>query len=520
MFWVIQEDAKKSVDLIIASLLCFQSVLIVIPTSCYLVIHLSRTIKSGCSRLLRLCRTEKDSPPNLGTRLCAVKSNSLERRDKLKEPSEGTNDTLDLQMTPSSSNRVSGADISLYPALDAIVEVPAEKVKYFSLVFTAYLPAEEETILDTVTRALHDISYPNEHYQVILAYNSPEEIPKLESALVKMSTEYNNFRCVKVQGSSSKAENVNYVLNNVIDYKITDIVGIFDADQWLDPYALTLVSRDIKLKHEIVNGKDRVDVVQGVCCIRNKDAAFIARIVSAEVNALNGVSEFGRYATTKLCLFSGNGYWRASTLREVQMDKSMILESLDASLRGMKEHDIKIKYSQQVMSTNLAPTSFKMYYDQRVKWAQGSFQIFLSHINAFIKVKGIAKKISLLEMLLIREIFCFLSFFILANQIVKIIIDYARDNKNIKDAKVDLQELKVKTMSPEFNIAYLASIIVAASISSISLIWEGVRMKNVKNVLLLLLVSPFVLLFALFSTLTGHIYQLFHIDEWIIGSRY
>jgi GGDEF domain-containing protein len=91
-----------------------------------------------------------------------------------------------------------------------------------SAVIAAYLPNEAETIVETVETFLaHD--YPD--LQIILAYNTPRPMA-VERELQAIAADDPRFQPIRVEGSVSKAQNVNAVLTRVRG----EFVGLFDAD--------------------------------------------------------------------------------------------------------------------------------------------------------------------------------------------------------------------------------------------------------------------------------------------------
>ncbi|HVH62902.1 MAG TPA: response regulator, partial [Candidatus Dormibacteraeota bacterium] len=73
-------------------------------------------------------------------------------------------------------------------------------------IIAAYLPNEAATIVDTI-RSFQRIDYPA-GLQIVLAYNTPRQLP-IENTLREISSSDPRFRAIKVEGSESKAQNIN-----------------------------------------------------------------------------------------------------------------------------------------------------------------------------------------------------------------------------------------------------------------------------------------------------------------------
>ena len=79
-------------------------------------------------------------------------------------------------------------------------------------------------------------------------------------------------------------------------------------------------------------------------------------------------------------LFAGsNGYWRAPLLREHKMDRSMLTEDIDSALRAFSK-GCNVVHDMNVVSYELAPTSLKAFWKQRMRWAQGWTQASIRHL--------------------------------------------------------------------------------------------------------------------------------------------
>ena len=96
-----------------------------------------------------------------------------------------------------------------------------------SAIIAAYLPNEAATVVETVEAFLLQ-DYPD--LQVILAYNTPQPLP-VEAELQEIAARDPRFEPLRIEGSVSKAQNVNAALAKVQG----EMVGVFDADHHPDP---------------------------------------------------------------------------------------------------------------------------------------------------------------------------------------------------------------------------------------------------------------------------------------------
>ena len=233
-----------------------------------------------------------------------------------------------------------------------------------SALIAAYLPNEAATVVETVEAFLR-VRYPGP-LQVVLAYNTPRDLP-VEATLQAIAERDDRLLLVRVEGSTSKAQNVNAALSQVTG----EFTGVFDADHHPDADAFVRAWRWLSDGH---------DVVQGHPVVRNGDATWVARTVAVEFEAIYAVSHPGRNRLHTFGIFGGsNGYWRTSLLRQTRFRGSMLTEDIDSSLRVV-EAGHRIGNDPLLVTRELAPTDLGSLWNQRMRWAQGWFQVSGRHL--------------------------------------------------------------------------------------------------------------------------------------------
>ncbi len=264
-----------------------------------------------------------------------------------------------------------------------------------SAIIAAYLPNEAATIVGTI-EAFLAVDYPA-RLQIILAYNGPDRHP-VESTFATIARADPRFVPLRVEGSTSKAQNVNAALAVVEG----EFVGVFDADHHPDPTSFT------RAWQWLASG---VDIVQGHPVVRNGDASWIARTVAVEFEAIYAVSHPGRARLHGFGIFGGsNGFWRTSLLRSIRMNGRMLTEDIDSSLRVVQEGG-RIVPDPALVSRELATTTVRQLWNQRMRWAQGWFQVSMVHTRRAIRnpVLSTRQKLGFVHLLLWREIYPWLS---------------------------------------------------------------------------------------------------------------
>lgn len=226
-------------------------------------------------------------------------------------------------------------------------------------VIAAYLPNESATVVATVAEFLRlDYDGP---LQVVLAYNTPRHLP-VEATLRAMAASDQRLTLLRVDGSTSKAQNVNAALKVATG----EFIGVFDADHHPARDAFSRAARWL-------NGG--YDVVQGHCVVRNGDASRLSSLVAVEFESMYAISHPGRANMAGFGVFGGsNGYWRAPLLRRIRMRPNMLTEDIDATMRALLE-GARVASDPQLLSYELAPATFRSLLRQRLRWAQGWSQV-------------------------------------------------------------------------------------------------------------------------------------------------
>lgn len=203
---------------------------------------------------------------------------------------------------------------------------------------------------------------------------------------------------LRVARSTSKAQNVNAALAFVTG----EFVGIFDADHKPDPDEFRRAWRWLS------NG---YDVVQGHAVVRNGDASLVARTVAVEFESIYAVSHPGRARLHAFGIFGGsNGFWKTDLLRRTRMRGSMLTEDIDSAMRVV-EGGARIASDPALVSRELAPTEWRALWNERMRWAQGWFQVSLRHIGPVLRSRhmSLQQKTGAMFLLGWREVYPWIS---------------------------------------------------------------------------------------------------------------
>lgn len=250
-------------------------------------------------------------------------------------------------------------------------EPTSEEMPCCTALIAAYLPNEQDIILETVLHMLGTIALPKEKFQVLLAYNTPETLP-IEKVLQDLADHDSRLCLRRVEGSHSKAENVNAAIADATG----EIIAIYDADHLPEARCFHKAWRWLS------NG---YQVVQGRCVIRNHNENWLTRTVAVEFDIIYAVSHQGRSTLSHTAIFGGSdGYWQAEALRAVGMNGAMLTEDIDSSVRTLLAGRHLI-HDRTICSFELAPARPRHWFFQRKRWSQGWLEVTLRYQHDLLR---------------------------------------------------------------------------------------------------------------------------------------
>mmetsp|Transcript_46960 Transcript_46960/g.89663 ORF Transcript_46960/g.89663 Transcript_46960/m.89663 type:complete len:635 (-) Transcript_46960:227-2131(-) len=224
----------------------------------------------------------------------------------------------------------------------------------------AYLPNEAGIIMQTL---MHFKQYKYQgNLQVLLAYNTPSYCA-VEEEIKALQDIWPSFTAIKVEGSTSKSDNVNSVMHMIKG----QFVGVYDSDHVPMPGSFERAWRNLEQGFHYVQGRTQVN---------HKFADdWMGRGVAAEFEVRHGVDHVMRNCTYGIAMFGGsNGFWRTPALRFIGMDPRMLTEDIDASIRAMC-YGFRGVYDHNLISREQPPPDMPALLRQRLRWTQGWYQV-------------------------------------------------------------------------------------------------------------------------------------------------
>jgi cellulose synthase/poly-beta-1,6-N-acetylglucosamine synthase-like glycosyltransferase len=247
-----------------------------------------------------------------------------------------------------------------------------------SAVIPAWLPNEHAELVDTL-RGFLDHDYPG-GLQVVCAYNTDRPFPDVEAELRRLSLAEERLLVLRVEGSRTKAQNLNAALRSVTG----EIVGVFDADHRPDPDAFRRAARWIGAGW---------DGVQGRCTVRLPDRPSLTqRLVAIEFETIYGVAHPGRARRDRFAIFGGsNGYWKASALMALRFAPDRLTEDIDVSARALLA-GLRIATDRGIVSSELPPADLRALWVQRGRWAQGWTQVSHRWLGPILRAPHLGRR--------------------------------------------------------------------------------------------------------------------------------
>lgn len=285
--------------------------------------------------------------------------------------------------------------------------VIVDETKSILILIPAYMDNEQFVLKDTL-EAFSKLAYKGP-IKVVVVYNVKDKSKTLEfeNYLVenwdRKMLKNITFTIMENKNSKSKAENVNYALKQTLHDDV-DYIGVFDADH--QP------SMDNIHKALEVFAEKNCDIVQGQCAIRNITDCFLSRIITMEFTEMYNIGHQGRVNVFGLGIFGGsNGLWKASLLRQVGMDHTMLTEDIDSSFKSLTQ-GAKIAYARNMESFELSPIFWDVLVKQRKRWAQGWLEVSIKYFKKSLSCKHFTfrQRIGCFLILFWRDTFVYLTF--------------------------------------------------------------------------------------------------------------
>lgn len=250
------------------------------------------------------------------------------------------------------------------------VRLRAHQCQPVTVVIPAYMPNEEEIVLDVLEYYRTQASeYPGD-MRVLLVWNSPEEHPEIETALRHLQAEWPALAVHRHTCSTSKCDN----LNLAIDLLETDMALLNDMDTMVSAASMCRASL-----HLFEEGYDIAQAVNTHCYMdysgstESGSFCYGALVTAFDASKPLNQSTQGLWAHAP---FNGRGgFWRRSALRAVGFDHRSIGEDHDAAYRAFAYFGFRGILDPNMLCQEREPPTCAALTSQRIRWETAGLEM-------------------------------------------------------------------------------------------------------------------------------------------------
>ncbi|MGC9104044.1 MAG: glycosyltransferase [Candidatus Methanodesulfokora sp.] len=225
------------------------------------------------------------------------------------------------------------------------------------------IPARDESkVIGRCIKSILECNYPRDMIELIVVDGSSD------SSTADVCRSY-GIKVIKEENPRGKPA----ALNLGLKHASGDIIAVFDADSVVERDCLTRAAAYFRNGTVAVQGRNRY---------LNKDQNVLSTLVYFEQEAwqrliISGRDKFGLFVPfLGSCLFV-----RRKTLEELGgWDESSLAEDVELAARLLLRN-IKVKYAEDVISWQEAPSKLKSLIRQRLRWYRGYIETSMKYIK-------------------------------------------------------------------------------------------------------------------------------------------
>jgi len=247
----------------------------------------------------------------------------------------------------------------------------------------------------------------------------------------------------------------------------------------------------------------------GRCCVADG-----LKTIAIEFDILYCIGHAGGRCVRDFGFFGGsNGYWDAKVLTETGMDEGMLTEDVDSSFRAQSVGNF-MTYDPTIVSYEESPPNFSGLFKQRLRWAQGWWEVTMRQITLpFGRAPGLNpwSRFCIFLLLPFREMYVYFSSFT-----VPIAIVYLADRCGLHCI-----DYRLLAFAAFCFVVPIVMTIMAWNITHDRVLDVHYRMPTLKPIdyFKYILVSYFYELFKIHLTVMGHVRQLLGLNKWVVTKR-
>ena len=282
--------------------------------------------------------------------------------------------------------------ISIYIARHYLFTVAAlypknkePSAEYSNMVYeprvSVLIPARnEEQVIERILQRMTELTYPKDKFEVFVIDDaSTDQTAKNAKRFAKYHDFIHFIHRSQEEGGKGKPE----VLNCALKYVTGEIIYCFDADYYPQRNVIEKLTESFK--------DPKVGAVQGRVTVLNEPDTIITRLVTLERTGGYRVDQFARNELNLIPQYGGTvGGFRKNLIEELGgWDPNVLAEDTDLTFR-IYLAGFTVKYLNYADCYEEAVSTWRSYWRQRLRWAQGHMQCAFRHMKAVLKSNNLS----------------------------------------------------------------------------------------------------------------------------------
>lgn len=247
------------------------------------------------------------------------------------------------------------------PRRDPPAVPSSEPVPDVSVIVTVY---NEADVLPATIDACIGVDYPEDRLQVVVVYEAASTDGTAAIAEAAADADPRVTAVERPAPPGGKAGAANHALTVATG----EVVGVIDADQRLEPDAVTRAVGWLR--------DESIWCVKGRCLGTNATDSLVALCATVERSLVERIEFVARDRLGGFAFFTGGqAFFRADALEAVgEFDESILLEDLDMAYR-LQRAGGSVRVDPGIVTRERNPARLSAWWNQRKRWARGGMQV-------------------------------------------------------------------------------------------------------------------------------------------------
>lgn len=242
------------------------------------------------------------------------------------------------------------------------------------------IPAHnEQLVIEHTLESMINLTYPKDKLEIVVINdNSSDNTGAIVDAFAERYSFIRPLHTTPESGGKGKAR----ALNQGLEYSTGEVIVVYDADNTPDPDAV------YNLVLGLNNDKEAGAVV-GKFRVSNANKNLLTRFINIETLTFQWLAQAGRWHWFKMTTIPGTNFAiRRSVIEELGgWDEKAISEDTELSFR-LYNLGYHIRFFPEAVTWEQEPETLKVWWKQRMRWAQGNEYVIFKFLSQFRKLNG------------------------------------------------------------------------------------------------------------------------------------